>query len=514
MFERIKSYFGRAGMSAPAPLSFAASKTPLYSEQAYYHMLQFFGTVPDPDDMLRQIGIARWQLRQLEIDPEVSGRLEDRVSSLIATPWTLEPTGTRAAKFVAGQLGAVLKTFDRATVSAVAYGYSMPEVTYKKLPAGKTGIASVSEKPIEWFSVDAETGWWNYHPDDGSGNYLGTPCDPRKFFPIVRNPSTRNPYGESILSRLYFPVKWRHEGFGMRMNFMDAFGSPIIIANVKNYQGFVDAMKAQGVRSVVAWQGGTDDKVTTIQPSTAGEFTQLDLALTRMVQTLILGNTMTTDGGTYGSRASGEVGLKVEDSRRLSDIQLCSEAVQALVNVLCDLNGFQPLIFQRRDETGIEAGRAARDANLAPVLQTSGLQYSRSYFMDNYGLDETDLEPAVAAPQQSAQPANGPAGTATFSAKALTFAPASEASAQFTEAQQAVEDLGDEAMGQAGEFAIDPEHIKDAVRQSSDRADLERRLLRLFQDREKHSDLFLKTLTMADFAAQVLGYVAAEEKKS
>lgn len=512
MFERIKSYFGRRDLSVPAPARFAASpRTPLYSEQAYYHMLQFFGTVPDPDDLLRQIGIQRYQLRQLEMDDEISGRLEDRVSALIATPWTLEPTGTRASKFISEQLNGVLEILDRATVSAVAYGYAMPEVTYAKLAGGKTGIASVSEKPIEWFSVDTDGGW-RYHPDDGSGDYLGIPCDPRKFFPIVRNPSTRNPYGESILSRLYLPVKWRQEGWGMWLNFLDTFGSPIVAANVRNYQGFVDAMKAQGVRSVVAWQGTSDDKLTTIQPSTGGEFERLELALTRRVQTLILGNTMTTNGGTFGSRASGEVGLQVEDSRRLSDIRLGSKAVQALVNVLCGLNGFSPLTFQRRDETGIEAARANRDAALAPVLQTSGFQYSRRYFLDNYGMDETDLEAyaAAAAPPQPVPSVAGQAGTATFSAKAVTFAPKES----FTEAQQAVEDLGTQAMEQAGEFAIDPKKIQSVVREASDRADLERRLLVLFGNRQEHNDLFLSTLTMADFAAQVLGYVAAEENKS
>ena len=68
---------------------------------------------------------------------------------------------------------------------SAAYGYSMMEVVYSRLPGGRTGISSVEEKPLEWFDYSAD-GWWRYHPDDGSGDYRGILCDQREFFPIVR----------------------------------------------------------------------------------------------------------------------------------------------------------------------------------------------------------------------------------------------------------------------------------------------------------------------------------------
>lgn len=495
----MKAFFSRPVTNTFAP------KMPLYSEQAYYKMLQYFGSIPDPDQLLRQIGIQRYQLRQLEMDDEVSGRLEDRRSALIATPWSLESSATRASRFISDQLRAHIPVIDHATINAVAYGYSMPEVTYARLSNGQVGIASISEKPIEWFTIDTDN-QWRYHPDDGGGNYEGIVCDPRKFFPIVRNPSTLNPYGESLLSRLYFPVTWRREGWQMWLDFLDTFGSPIVAANVRNYQGFVDAMRAQGVRSVVAWQGTADDKLSTIQPSTAGEFERMEQALTKRIQKLILGNTMTTDGGTYSSRASGEVGLTVEDSRRFSDIRMGTPVIQGIVNVLCDLNGFKPLFFERKDETGLEVKRSQRDVNLAPVLQTSGLKFSRAYFADNYALNDSELIDTAPLTQE---PVQGGTMTVGLSADRINLAPV-----KFTEAQQAVEDLGDEAMKKAGEFALDNDAIKQAVKQASNKADLERRLLILFEDEGSRNDKFEETLMMADFAAQVLGYVAASENKS
>ena len=106
---------------------------------------------------------------------------------------------------------------------------------------------------------------------------------------------------------------------------------------------------------------------------------------------------MTTDGGQYGSRASGEVGLQVEDTRRLADVRLSADVCQRVVTALCYMNKIQPLRFVRRDETGIEQARAERDKNLAPVLASSGLQLTRGYFVNRYDLADDDIEPASVA---------------------------------------------------------------------------------------------------------------------
>lgn len=493
MFESIRRFF-RPTLITPT------ARAPLYSEQAYYRMLQFFGTVPDPDLLLRQVGIQRYQLRRLELDDEISGRLEDRVSALIATPWGIEPSTTRAAKFVREQMSRIMEPLDRATIAAVAYGYSMSEAIYAPLGGDRVGLSALNRCPIQWFDLSAEDGGWRYHPDDGSGGPDGLPCDPRKFIPVVRSGTIENPYGESLLSRLWFPVTWRGEGWMMWLNFLETFGQPIVAANVTNYAAFVEAMKAQGVRSVVAWQGDKGDELKTIQPATSGEFERMELALTKRIQKLILGNTMTTDGGQYGSRASGEVGLQVEDSRRLADIRMNVAAAQRIVNVLCELNGLPPLTFVRRDETGIESRRAERDKNLSPVLQTSGLKLSRSYFTDHYDLDDEDLEAA---------PASIPSISTGLAPQRLTFAP--EVERPLTEGQQAVEDLVDALMKSAPAVPIPLSEIRKVIMAASSSDDLEKRLLALWIDTGTSESDFQQALMMADFAAQVLGYVTASE---
>lgn len=521
MLDKLRSFlFGPADSGQ----TFAAPKQPLYSEIAFARMLQYFAAVPDPDELLKQAGIRRDQLRLLDLDDEVHGRIEDRVSALIATPWSIEPSGSRAEKFVRGELEKVMESIDRSTIAAVCYGYSMSEAVYARLPVGKVGIESFSEKPIEWFDFSSMDGLWHYHADDGSGGYLGIPCDPRKFFPIVRNPTTRNPYGESILARLWFPVTWRREGWGLWLNFLETFGEPIITGNVRNQQAFSAAMQAQGVRSVIAWQGGKDDKIESIQGSTPGEFQRLEEALTKRIQKLILGNTMTTDGGQYGSRASGEVGLQVEDARRFSDIRMGARAAQKLIDVLCSLNGFPPLRFERRDETGLEAARATRDKDLAPVLQSSGLQFSRVYFQDNYALAETDLEvgqpaaPLTASATDDKTIKGHSEGLRTESEKrlfeVLQCINLSASTDKTPEAQKALDKLTNAAMGLAPKEPIPPALIQSAIMAARDKEDLERRLLAIFESSDSQDPEFQAVLEKANFAAQVLGYVAADELKT
>ena len=72
-----------------------ASRDALFSEQVYEEMLRWFSTIPDPDLLLQKAGVQRHMLRQLELDDEISGRLEDRVSALIAAPWAIEPNESK-----------------------------------------------------------------------------------------------------------------------------------------------------------------------------------------------------------------------------------------------------------------------------------------------------------------------------------------------------------------------------------------------------------------------------------
>lgn len=490
----------------------ANPRQPLDSQIAFDRVLAFLTTVPDPDLMLQKAGIERQYLRYLELDDEVAQCVETRKDAVIATPWRLEPNQTRGAKWLTAQLEPHIEAIERSVMSAVFYGYSVLEITYR-MDAGRTVIDRVDERNIEWFRIHPAHGW-RYFPNDGQYGAEGMDLDPRKFFITVRNPTTRNPYGESLLSRLWFPVTWRREGWQMWLKFLETFGQPIVIGKVNDYNKFVTAMKAQGVRSVIGWQGRAEDAVQTINASNPGEFERLEMALTKRCQKLILGQTLTSDVGDVGSYAAASVHNEVRHDKTHSDCRLAMRTIQQIVDTLASLNNLQPVKFILADDTGLEVERATRDAALVPVMAASGLKLTTNYFVDRYDFREDDLMEAPepeSEPVAEPEPAMDQESDEVEPMDAQARADLIPLAAKFTKTQQEIEDLGDAALEEAP-MPLDPDRIRDAVFGATDEADLQRRLTVVWEG--EPSAAFTETLEKARFMAQVIGYVSAEEKRS
>lgn len=369
----------------------------LTSEIAITKILSFLAIVNDPDEILSQAGIRRHQLRKLELDDEVAQCKDTRVEAVVATPWRIEPNQTRVGKWITNVIEDHIEDMKRGVMDARFYGYSVQEIIGKKVPKG-IGIERLALKPMEWFAPQRD-GSLRFFPDDGSGGIEGIAVDSVKFLVSRCNPSYRNPYGEALLSKLWFPVTWRMEGWGMWLQFLETFGEPIVLGQMTDYESFVTAMKAQGIRSTIAWKSVSEtDKVTTINASTPGEFDRLEQAILRRIQKLILGQTLTSDIGSSGSYAAAAIHNEVRNDKRRADIRMVQQIGQQLVNTLCMINGISDqLKFIMADDSGLELGRAQRDAVLSPVLAASGFKLSKEYYLRNYDykdedIDETDNE--------------------------------------------------------------------------------------------------------------------------
>lgn len=362
----------------------------LQSEVAISRILSYLTTIPDPDLLLSKAGISRYQLRQLELDDEVAQCMDTRREAVVATPWRIEPNQTRIGKWLTEILEPQVENLKRGVLDARFYGYSVFEIIYEPVEKG-IGIQRLSLKPMQWFSPQ-QNGTLLYFPDDGSAGMNGVLCEPIKFLLTTCNARYENPYGEALLSRLWFPITWRREGWGMWLQFLETFGEPIILGAVSNYEDFVEAMTAQGVRSTVAWQSATgEDKVETISASTPGEFERLENAIIRRVQKLILGQTLTSDVGANGSYAVAAIHNEVRNDKRRADMRMVQTAGQKLVDNLALLNNFKGYRFVMSDDAGLEMHRAQRDSVLMPVLTSSGFKLTRDYFESCYDYQNTDL---------------------------------------------------------------------------------------------------------------------------
>ena len=83
-----------------------------------------------------------------------------------------------------------------------------------------------------------------------------------------------------------------------------------------------------------------------------------------------------------------------------------------------------------------------------------------------------------------------------------------------TSPQDSIDSIANDALSTAPVNPIDPELIRNAVMAASNKHDLERRLLAIFESSDSRSPEFQDVLERAHFAAQVIGCLAAEEHQA
>lgn len=471
----------------------ASARQPLYRQVATNQLFNWLAGIPDPDEVLRRTGRSRADLRQLLRDAELSQAVDTRRDNLIATPWRLEGGAARGSKFVAAELTPVIDRMLSGFWEAALFGYQVGEVIYARRGAN-IGIEHVSFIGFEYFRPTQQG--LRYFPLDGSGGAYGVATDPRKFFVAARNATERNPYGEALLSALYWPVTWRLQGWQLWLDFLETFGAPIVVGRTSNYNKFVEAMVAQGVKRTIGWEATTDkDALDTISATGAGEFEEFNEALNATIQRMVLGQTLTsTMSKSGGSFAAANVHDRVREDKRRADARMVTQPMQAVVSAVWALNNFpgDPPQFLLQDDVGLEKERADRDK----VLSDIGVRFTPEYFAERYDLEREDFEVTEPAPPQ---PPGAPPRRAGMTA---LLSPE-----RFTPQQQVIERGIDEVIGELGSIIADAE-LKAAIRAATSPEDLTERLAVLLHDADASE--FQTVLERALFAADLIGYVHAE----
>jgi len=458
----------------------------LYQETDVYGLVSFMTNMPDIDETLNAAGIFRRDLKRLETDDEISTALETRLFGMMSTPWRFEGDDKTSIEFIQEQITPILEPFMRNVWSAIPYGYNVSEVIYKPLDGGKIGINKVLYKPFYWFQPRSDGELSPYGMVD---DVLDTRF---KFMLTRRNPTYVQPYGEALLSRLYWPWFYRQVGWEHWMRWLARYGTPPLIGEgVGNQLDLLrEALSGAVDAAALAVPEGT--KVTVANAAAgASHFPDFELAVTKRVQKLILGQTLTTDVGKTGSFAAAKVHDGVRDDKRLSDAKLVTGTVQHLVDALVALNNLQPVTFVMEDGRELNPERATRDATLASAGIAS---FSRDYLLRAYDFDEDDLEDIAPQPK--------PAMSASFQ-----FA---DGQPKFTPAQNDVESLGDATVAQS-QSPISDDAIKMAIKSSETAEDMMNKLATLAEGYSPEA--FAELTERALFAADVFGFVQSAQGK-
>lgn len=471
----------------------------LYSHEAELALISYLTKMPDGDEVLRKAGVTRPRLKVMMYDDEIYQCVEKRQDKLESAPWRIEPTDRPESKILMDHLREWWSEIVLGAQNARWYGYSVLETIYSKPEDpclhidGNTitpfiGFKWIGEKPMQWYEPK----------NDGRlillANYNSTRKDQEvdqrfKHF-LTRCKSTyENPYGEALLSRLYWVWFFKNSGFKFWAKFVEKFGLPMMVGKtVGKTTDMRDALLQAHASSVLAL--GTTDSVEIQAANNSGNSSQtfetFDKNLERRIQKVVLGQTLTSGTDNSGSRSLGEVHLEVQNAKYKADIRMIMPTIQAIINALCDINGWERHRIIIGEEKSLEPKKADRDVK----LKNAGANLTPQYFQREYGLQDGD----IAEVQQL------PANT-QFSAlprRAFSF----KADVQGLDAnQQEV----DEKISEIDKTLFSESELMELVEASSDVNDLQTKLYGLMSG--ESVEKFTETMARALYLFDVIGYV-------
>lgn len=446
----------------------------------------YFGKIPE-----------RKKLIELYYDDEIASAIDTRLEAAVSTPWTLEGGSDEVNSFIYDNLTWNIKEILNYSWWAVAYGYSVLQVVYE-MEGNRIGWGKIYDQPFDYFKITRE----NVLHSAVDGAKL--PLEPYKFFHTVSKQTYRNPLGESLLAKVYFPYFFKCNGWDFYLKYLERWGSPMLHAKTDLTSDDIKKIlqKLGDSKRPTAIATPNDVTITAVEGVGAGgaAFDQFQRSVTERIQRVILGQTLTSGTGDTGSLALGQVHNEVRLDKKKSDCDLMAGTVQSMIDALFYLNGFTGDIptFVFQDPKGVQQDLATRDE----TLHRLGVRFNDKYFIENYDIDPDHFEVNENVSSfgfKDEKPSIfKDMGLQKHSCK---FA---EANDPLVQSQIAVEN----EMIELSQNAFSKEELRSAIKSATSEKDLQEKLAILM---EKDSGNFENVLTKALFMAKIKGFVDGSE---
>ncbi|ASN72946.1 hypothetical protein 2AX4_1, partial [uncultured Caudovirales phage] len=422
------------------------------------------GRAADVDEVLRQAGLSRQRLSVLMTDDEISQAMETRLDAVLNAPWRFIEDHGKQTIFLKELFTKWHFEIVSGAWEACPYGYSVLEANYKIDENNRFTLADIMVKPLEWFEPK-NNGELIFRKPQSSAEVNVFKTYPLKFFLTRRKPSYKQPYGEALLTKLYWIWYFKTSSTKFWVKFLERFGSPLLIGKVggqNRKQQDIDAMTAallnahaQSILSIPA-----EDEVTTVGTNFSGAgasaFEAFDKVMVRRVQKVVLGQTMTSENDGGGSKALGVVHNEVRMDKRNSDLRMISPTVQELIDALCILNGFDKHTIILGGEQDLNVKVVERDLKLKDL----GVQFNDKYIIETYGIKPEHFKVGVASDITPIQQFNAlPHKAFSFAATTRKLSPEQQEVEELTDAQRNMELLSNAQVNELLQKSTTPEEL-------------------------------------------------------
>lgn len=437
----------------------------------------------DVDEVLKRANLTRTDLLKLLYDDEISGCVSRRTAAVMGNAWHIEGDNT---DWLYEAVSAVYEDAVRVMMQALWIGSSIGELIWQD--GEQKTIRAVVPRVIEQFKADNDGNLIWKSPGGGEVAVI-----PEKVLRGAVNVNETNPYGDALLSRVYWA--WFAKNYAEQFwnKFAERHASPLTViksavntANRDEAQRDLAALAAAGSQAVADGVVAMSDQ-DTIEFITANDDGTAHEKYTRhqiqRIQKTLLGRVLTSELET-GSRAAQETDDGFTRDIADADLTFVERGLNHIVDCLLTVNGINPdgVYFTYERAQTIDKERWERDVAL---LNTGKIELTEQYYRDNYGLE----------PQH-------------FRVVSQTATPKLSLSLSLTPGAQEVEDGITAALKHAPEM-LGVEAVLAVARGARDETDLVRRLALLYDDHDdsQYTDWLAGALALA--AAQ--GYVHADK---
>ena len=361
--------------------------------------------LPDPDIVLRKQGKDIKIYRELLCDPHVTACVQSRKAGVLSLEWEIA-RGLNKDKNIE-LLSNLLKKLDiykliNDILDSVLWGFQPIEVIWEK--SGNLILPTeLKAKPTEWFCYDAD----NNLRFKTKQNYFGELLPPKKFLCPQYNASYDNPYGDRILSKVFWQVVFKKGGLKFWTIFTEKYGMPHIIgkhprgASQEETNALADMLERMVQDAIAVIPDDSSVELKEANKSSSAEiYEKLIDKMNAEISKAIIGQTLTTEIGNTGSYAASNTHFQVRQDIIDSDKRLVEKTINQLLRWIYELNFSTEIVpeFELYEEEDIDLDLAQRDK----TLSESGVKFTKKYFIKNYGLDEEDFD--ITQFQQTTQP--------------------------------------------------------------------------------------------------------------
>ncbi|MCZ7608894.1 MAG: DUF935 domain-containing protein [Ignavibacterium sp.] len=502
----------------------------------------FFNYLPDPDPILRKLGMDQKVYKDLLSDDQVGPLFNRRKNLIRSLDYYIEQNDAGDAEIKLCELalrtleigGSKIKDIISQSLNPVGFGYGVYEVNFALIER-KWMPTSLWEKPREWFHFDTD----NRLRFRTIGNYegqiiLGKDADPKialKFILLQNDPSYENPYGDKALSRCFWPVTFKRGGMKFFSTFIEKYGMPFIYgklprgAKPSDHNDLLSKLMNMVQDAVATGPDDSSLQLIEIKGTTSGDLYEKYLnRCDNSITKAILGNALSTDIQKSGARASSETGaVTIEGDIAQTDRDFPTSLFNELFRRIIDINigsgKYPTLAFIDIEDS--KKDFAERDRIISDAFAAAGQQIkrSKSYLINKYGYDakefdiveqETPAEPkqinpVLAVPLTSEPPVSlMKKFTNKILRSKIEFAAGSPS---FNTSEAIVNSIPEKLLQFQMETVMKP--IIELAKKSNSKEELQKELLKVFPDMDSRE--LEDFLTKALFIAEIEGRINASK---